>query len=902
MIKVFISPTYTGADHADGGIRRVVTAQRQYLHEFGVEVVDDPTTADVVNTHGTLIPPEVNKPFVSSCHGMYWREYDWPGWADNANRSVINRMLEADAVTAPSKWVANAISRGTLIKPEVIYHGVDTDAWIPGDNLGYVLWNKAREDAVSNPEAVGELARLLPSVPFVSTFGGYHDNVKVIGNMPVEAMQQIVARAGIYLATVRETFGIGTLEALSCGVPVVGWRFGGQEEIIVEGETGYLVEYGDYEGLANAVQMALAEREMLSANARTDAIDRWQWRHRIAQYAQLYHRVHEAAIVKRPKVSVVITSHNLNKYLPEALASAQEQADDVIVIDDCGSEVAEDAISGLLKPHTKVYRLPTNAGLSGARNVGASLATGEYLLFLDADDMLAPGGVSRLVDALDRDRSIHIAAGTLDVINENGSGRRRNPWPAQIDWRGQISHLNQLHYAALWRKSAFDRTGGYRTRDWRAEDASLWIRVMSLGLRAKLVTNDPTLIYRMRPGSKSQAEAKAYEDRDGDWTRDYPWRVGDGTAQGGAAAYERGLRPHPWRVPFGAPGGALGNHAWPVPHHQNPAVCVVIPVGAGHERYLIDALDSLIAQDNDQWECVVVNDTGNPLTTPGHPWVRVVQGDQRGAGSARNIGALASKAALLCFLDADDMLTPHALRSMLTRYSQGDVAFVYGDCNVVKDNKFDRPPYSLRAADYSASHWLDRAINEEPLGLPAVTMLIARDTFLDIDGFDETMSAWEDGDLYLKLASYGYNGARIDTTVLNYRIQTGKRRQGGEAQVRELHELLSKRYKETPMARKGTCCGGQMNAVTVAVQATLPPPDPQAPISMENLPAAGEVRMAYVGDQQGEHTVLGRPSLRAYRVGNNAFNRYFPADVRDVPWLISLGDFKLIEERQMVPA
>lgn len=902
-MRVHISPTYSGADQADGGIRRCVDAQVRYLPEFGIEVVENPNTADLCAVHGTLIPPATDIPLVAHCHGMYWKEYDWPGWGDVANRAVIDRMVAADAVTAPSKWVANAIARGSLITPEVIYHGVDTDEWQPGENLGYVLWNKARADAVSDPEAVGKLAALLPKTTFVTTFGTHAENVQLIGSMPVDAMRQIVSRAGVYLATVRETFGIGTLEALACGVPVVGWAFGGQEEIINEGETGYLVDYGDYAGLAAAISRALAERLRLSANCRSDAVTRWGWQPRIAEYADLYQRVHARERTERPKVSIVITSHNLNRFLPVAVASAIDQADEVIVIDDAGEQAASDALSGIVSDRLHIHRLPENVGLSAARNAGAGLATGRYLMFLDADDILAPGGVSRLSDALDHDRSLHIAAGLLDTISEDGSGRRRNPWPGQIDWRGQVSHLNQLHYAALWRRDAFDRTGGYRTRHWRAEDAALWTRAMSFGLRAKLVTTEPTLIYRMRSNSKSRQEATAHPDRDGDWTIDYPWRVGDGTGAGGHSAYDRGERPPAHLVPFAAPGGAPGKRAWGIPHHQEPAVSVIIPVGPGHAHTLIDALDSLIAQDCQAWEAIVVNDTGHPLEATGSPWARVVDAGGLGAGAARNLGAEHARAPLLLFLDADDMLTPGAISALLNRYKAGDVAFVYGDCNVVKD-KFDQPFQHLRAAEWSAPHWIARARKQEPLGLPAVTMLIGAQTFRDVGGFDAAMDAWEDGDLYLKLCHQGYIGTRVDATILNYRITTGQRRSGGEAQVRKLHTLLATRYQEDePMARRrSSCCGGNAPAIQAATQATIPPPDPQLPISVTNLPTSGDVDMAYTGDRQGEHSVIGRPSGRVYRVGNNPFTKYFRADVRDVKYLMLLGTFQVVPSQPAVLA
>lgn len=621
MLKVHISPTYAGADKADGGIRRVVEAQTKYLPEFGVEVVSDPAHADLLAVHGTMIPERNDLPIVNHNHGLYWREYDWPLWADGTNRSIVDRMTRAEAVTAPSKWVANAISRGTLIKPEVIYHGVDSDLWTPGDNQGYVLWNKARADAVSDPSVLAELAPRLPDIPFVTTFGPDGANIHRIGAVSVEDMRALVSHAGVYLATTRETFGIGTLEALACGVPVVGWRFGGQEEIIIDGETGILVDYGDTDALADAVRQALARRETMGASARSDVLARWGWRPRIEQYAKLYHDVCQAERTPRPRVSVVITTHNLNRFLPEAYASAIEQADEVIVVDDCGTEDAK----AVLPKGARVVRPEKNLGLSGARNYGASIATGRYLLFLDADDMLPPRSCAILSSALDSDRGLHIAAGALDTISEDGSGRRRNPWPSgAIDWRAQCAHLNQLHYSAMWRREAFLRSGGYRGRHWRAEDAAHWTRALSFGLRAAQVTPEPTLLYRMRNDSKSREESRLYADRDGDWTIDYPWRIGDGTPQGGEKALKAGHRPHPWRVPFGAPGGPPGRKAWPVPHYQEPVVSVVIPVGMGHRRYVVDALDSLIAQDCDRWEAIVVNDGVGALELPGHPWAKVV--------------------------------------------------------------------------------------------------------------------------------------------------------------------------------------------------------------------------------------------------------------------------------------
>ena len=150
-------------------------------------------------------------------------------------------------------------SRGMLKPTEVVYHGEDADEWAHDlDVQNYVFWNKARADSVSDPRDMQTLAAKLPHVSFVTTIGEPTPNVDVLGVQPLPQMKPHLQRAGVYLATARETFGIGTLEALAAGVPVAGWDYGGQSEIILHGETGYLAPYGDYDALAECVLPALS--------------------------------------------------------------------------------------------------------------------------------------------------------------------------------------------------------------------------------------------------------------------------------------------------------------------------------------------------------------------------------------------------------------------------------------------------------------------------------------------------------------------------------------------------------------------------------------------------------------------------------------------------------------------
>lgn len=891
-MRVFINPTYSGADKADGGIRRVVEAQVKYLPEFGWEIAASPEDADLIANHGASLAEVAGVPMVNHNHGMMWTEYGFGEWGDKVNKALIDVMIRANAITAPSAWVAQAISRGMLAKPEVIYHGVDADEWTHDEpSLGYVLWNKARADAVSDPDDMNRVAELLPHVRFISTFGMDGPNVMTFGPLPHHEIKPAIQRAGVYLATARETFGIGTLEALAAGVPVAGWRYGGQEEIIIDGETGYLAPFGDYAALATAIERCMNERERMSANCAADARARWAWKPRIKQYAELYTRIWNEYTQERPAVSVIITTHNLRRYLPDAVQSVKQQTMtdwELLIIDDASTDGTEDIVMDWVDAKTRYCITPTNLKLSGARNYGFSQAKGRYVLFLDADDKLAPNALDTLAGALDQDTGISIAYGHLDTFNGDNPERTRGGWPGQsFNWHGQIAHLNQLPYAAMLRREVLERSGGYRTRDWRAEDASLWMRLTSFGFRAKKVTEDATLIYRFRSDSKSANEAKAHTDRDGDWTAWYPWRLAGDPYEGMAAMQEK-RQPSPQVVPFGAQGTPPAPlRCWPVHHHQEPTISVIIPVGPGHATYLVDALDSVQAQTFPFWECIVINDTGAPLDATGSPWARVLDGGGLGAGAARNVGLAAARAPLVVFLDADDMLTPNALETMLQAYIDSDSGYVYSDWAHLEDEtRLDGPAVFHTVPEYDSHLWLEGAQH-------AVTCLLPTEDARAIGGFDELLPAWEDWDFLIKLAIAGVCGYHVPAPLLVYRLHTGERRKVGDAKEQELIAAIRDRYYAygTGVIPMGTCCGGKANIVNQATQAlddmlgimgfeSEPPTDPNAP-----------ARLEFVGDEWGEQVWFSQDRQRQYKAGRDPSWRYIDADPKDVAHLLSFGKF-----------
>lgn len=108
-----------------------------------------------------------------------------------------------------------------------------------------------------------------------------------------------------------------------------------------------------------------------------------------------------------PRFSVIVPAYEVQPYLNDCLRSVLEQdfTDlELIAVDDhspdaCGAIIDEAAACD---PRVRPVHLPENAGLGRARNAGIRRATGDYLLFLDGDDTLAPGSLRAIADRLAR--------------------------------------------------------------------------------------------------------------------------------------------------------------------------------------------------------------------------------------------------------------------------------------------------------------------------------------------------------------------------------------------------------------------------------------------------------------------------------------------------------------------
>lgn len=190
------------------------------------------------------------------------------------------------------------------------------------------------------------------------------------------------------------------------------------------------------------------------------------------------------------KVSVIIPNFNYGRYVAETLDSvlAQTYLDYEIIFIDDGS--TDNSLEVAQSYPVKVLAQP-NQGVSAARNNGAAYASGDYLLFLDSDDLLYPDTLAVMVEALDAaPASVGYVYGQLQYFGEKNDIFPSGPFDPV-----RLSHANYIQTSVMIRKSVFDAVNGFdRGFDLR-EDWELFIRCWHHGYSGQFMER-PLIRYR----------------------------------------------------------------------------------------------------------------------------------------------------------------------------------------------------------------------------------------------------------------------------------------------------------------------------------------------------------------------------------------------------------------------
>jgi glycosyltransferase involved in cell wall biosynthesis len=191
-------------------------------------------------------------------------------------------------------------------------------------------------------------------------------------------------------------------------------------------------------------------------------------------------------VQKQPLVSVIIPCYNHAKYIGEAIRSVESQDygnHEIIVVDDGSTDNTKDILKTF--ENRTIYLRQENKGPSAARNLGIASARGEFIAFLDADDLWSPGKLRKQMKAIQEDQSVGLVACGEFEIDQSGK-ILGGPWvygnyPSREKLLEALS-IGQVvpggTSGVLIRKECFLEVGEFDVSLKIGEDWDMWLRII----------------------------------------------------------------------------------------------------------------------------------------------------------------------------------------------------------------------------------------------------------------------------------------------------------------------------------------------------------------------------------------------------------------------------------------
>jgi|SRR5579859_5860201 len=203
-------------------------------------------------------------------------------------------------------------------------------------------------------------------------------------------------------------------------------------------------------------------------------------------------------------------------------------------------------------------------------------------------------------------------------------------------------------------------------------------------------------------------------------------------------------------------------------------VSVVIPA-YNAAKWIASTLDSVLAQDFQDFEVIVVNDGSTDLTASilaNYTRINCLHKTNGGLGSARNAGIRAAQGEYIAFVDADDLWLPSKLTLQVQLLEQTQLAWAYCDGYIFDSDTGTVSSVFGRTRRFHSGDILCQLFIEN--FIPSPTPLIRRNVFDEVGLFDQTevVHMREDWDLWLRIAAR-YPVALVNRPLVCYRRHAG---------------------------------------------------------------------------------------------------------------------------------
>ena len=211
------------------------------------------------------------------------------------------------------------------------------------------------------------------------------------------------------------------------------------------------------------------------------------------------------------RVSVIIPVYNVEKYLDKTLESVFSQIYkdiEMVLVDDCSKDKSAQIIAKYRESHSEIiyFLQPKNMGAGAARNKALELATGQYVAFLDSDDLWMPEKTDKQIKVM-KEKKSPFSYAAIEMMDEEGNTIKR-----KRNLRETCDYKYLLHNTIIATSSVIvDRTvmGDFRMSLRRGgQDYATWLSLLRGGVVACGI-NETLVRYRVGRNSLSSNKFKS---------------------------------------------------------------------------------------------------------------------------------------------------------------------------------------------------------------------------------------------------------------------------------------------------------------------------------------------------------------------------------------------------------
>lgn len=211
-------------------------------------------------------------------------------------------------------------------------------------------------------------------------------------------------------------------------------------------------------------------------------------------------------------ISIIIPVYNASATIDKTIESALCQSYhniEVILIDDCSTDNSFDIIknNSSKDKRIKVYRNEVNAGVSKARNLGIKLSKGEFIAFLDSDDIWKKDKLEKQIRYI-KEKNADICYTSYEITNSSDSDLGIYRVPSNINYKGLLKE-NIICCSSVLIKSKILKENQFNSKFFH-EDFVLWLKLLKIGFKA-IGLQESLVIYKK--GGRSANKIKASKNR-----------------------------------------------------------------------------------------------------------------------------------------------------------------------------------------------------------------------------------------------------------------------------------------------------------------------------------------------------------------------------------------------------